>query len=842
MKIQRRLLSIILAILLLASASVGALSVSAFYSGQRVGFGTVSSSSARTVASGLSYENTIVSGNSGGSQQLKTLTFNPKTSNYMPLVYSQFSGYGATTINSAKAAETIGYDVKGGVNASFFSFTGSSCNTYGGVNISDGKILQGNNDHGGNWELTFNSDGTSALIWSKVSYSLVAKGGAWKAPLTYINICPETTGTGIYYYDEFCGTATDTKASGVEIVFEKQNGTQLTVGGTLVGKVVAVRSSVSSGGAIGSNRFVLYASNSSSYAASLRGFAVGDRVEITATETVSGAKTVMENCNSAFVTYGYHIVNGGKNVTSTNGLGESFNRARAQRSAIGVKADGTLILVATNGRTSSYSGLTVYELADFLISQGCVTGINLDGGGSTQLTVENSYGSLEAAMASSRRVANSILIVARPSISSSSKNTLQSLLTQANTLNNSYELTGNTALFNSALTYATNVSKSSKSMPGDYTKAIMRLRDAMAGVSKAGYKTGVYRLNSSVSLLSAAGSSASTLASLPSGKALTVTQISGNYGYTKYLDQFGWIDLTKATRTGNASYEKAVIQLPTFGYKGQDLTISWSAGNGAAAYTYKVIELNGEPDPGNSNESAGAKTLAEGKTTNVQSITIPASLRTDGKYLKIAVSIEYPTGNSWETAYLATSELPFSDVTPTHWGYEAVKHCYQNGYFSGTSSTTFDPNGSMNRAMMAVVIYRMAGSPEVDASVSVPFTDVSKTAWYYDGIAWCYSKGIVLGTSSTTFSPNTLITREQSACFLYRLAEALGYSTAITNENALAGYQDAASVSGFAKTAMIWAVENGVMRGNGNKLIPKESATRVQIASMLNSFDHAFSE
>ena len=90
---------------------------------------------------------------------------------------------------------------------------------------------------------------------------------------------------------------------------------------------------------------------SSSYASSLRGLAVGDTVKITATETVSGAKTVMENCSSAFVTYGYHIVSNGQNVTSTNGLGESFNTARAQRSAIGVKADGTIVLVASSGRT-----------------------------------------------------------------------------------------------------------------------------------------------------------------------------------------------------------------------------------------------------------------------------------------------------------------------------------------------------------------------------------------------------------------------------------------------------------------------------------------------------------
>lgn len=841
MKTKRRLSAILLAIFLITSAVVGTISASSYYSGQWVGFGSVKSSSSRAVASNLTYANTIVSGSSGGNQQLKTLTFNPKTSNYMPLVYSQFSGYGATTINSAKAAEARGYDVKGAVNASFFSFTGSSCNTYGGVNISDGRILQGNNDHGGNWELTFNSDGSSALVWSKVAYSIVAKGGAWNAPLTFINICPETTYGGIYYYDDLCGTSTDTKAAGVEIVFEKQNGTQLTVGGTLVGKVVAVRSNVSSGGSIGSNRFVLYASNGSAYASYLRGFAVGDKVEITATETVAGAKTVMENCNSAFVTYGYHIVNNGQNVTSSNGLGESFNRARAQRSAIGVKADGTLIIVATNGRTTSYSGLTVYELADFLISQGCVTGINLDGGGSTQLTVENASGGLETAIASSRRVANSILVVARPSISSSLKNNLNAAVKQANELIASFELSGNTAALQSALSYASTVSQSSKSMPGDYTKAAMRVREALSGVTKVGYKTGVYRLNSAFSLLNSSSASAAVVSSLPSGKSLTVTQVSGNFGYTKYLDSFGWIDLTKATRIANASNAKAEISVPELGFANQDIVISWTEGNGASSYSYRVIELVGEPDPGNSNESEGSVLLAEGKITPDLSVTVPAALRTSGRYLKVAVCVDYPGGGSaWSTAYVETSALPFTDVLPTHWGYSAVKHCYDKGYFSGTTPSTFEPNSSMSRSMMAVVIYRMAGKPETDASVSVPFTDISLASWYYPGVAWCYSEGVVLGTTGTTFSPNDNITREQAACFLYRLAGALGHSTEIRDLSALNAFEDADTVGGYAKTAMIWAVENGIMRGNGGRLNPKDTATRVQIASLIANFDAAF--
>lgn len=485
MKIMRKLLPLLLTAVLLLSASGGLLSAAAVAVGDNAGFGKVTETTSRTVAEGLTYESTTVAGTVGGNQQLHTLTFNPKTSDYMPIVYSQYTGYGATTLNSAKRAESVGYDVKGGVNAAFFSFTGKSANTYNGVNICDGKILQGCNNHTEAWELIFNSDGTSALVKSKVSYSLSAQCGAWNAPLMYVNICPETTstgtttGTGIYYYDTFCGTKTDTKAAGVEVVFEKQDHTQLTVGGTLVGKAVEIRANTSVGNPVGVTQFVLYASDESAYASYLRSFAIGDVVEISAEETVASSKTAMENCSSAVVTYGYHIVENGKNVTANDGLGEPFNTARAQRSAIGIKPDGTLVLVASPGRTDVNTGLTVYELADYMISQGCVTAINLDGGGSTQMVVENTSGSLIAPVAYGRAVANSILIVARPEINAETETALQTLIANADALVNNASYTGDVAAVKAALTYAKAVSASDRSMPGDYTKAIMRLQDAL---------------------------------------------------------------------------------------------------------------------------------------------------------------------------------------------------------------------------------------------------------------------------------------------------------------------------------------------------------------------------
>lgn len=137
------------------------------------------------------------------------------------------------------------------------------------------------------------------------------------------------------------------------------------------------------------------------------------------------------------------------------------------------------------------------------------------------------------------------------------------------------------------------------------------------------------------------------------------------------------------------------------------------------------------------------------------SVTIPAAARTDGKYLKVAVCVEYPTGNAWSTAYIQTSHLPFTDVPLNHWGYDAIRHCYESGYFAGTSDTAFSPDATMTRAMLAVVVHRMAGSPEPDDAVSLPFTDVAESAWYLDSVRWCYAEGIVAAPRTPRFRRTT---------------------------------------------------------------------------------------
>ena len=484
MKSFRRLISIVLVLVLIMSMTTMALQTSALSAGQDAGFGKISSvTTEREVGkdSGIIYNEFKVTGNSGGTQQMYSLTFNPQTSDYIPMVFSQTVGYGALTLDSANKAEVLGYDVKGGVDASFGHFVGTSANTYGGIMISDGKVMHGTSspDTTATWVMTADNTGKISFVESLVRFAVSANGGKWTAPIECINACPDSataTKAGIYYYDSFSGTTTFTKTLGVEIVFEKLDNTELIVGGTLKGKVVEIRNSTSVNGALASNQFVLYASNSSQYAESLRSLVVGDTVEVTANEDMPDARATMESCVTACPTYGYDLVRDGVNIVSSIPLGEAFATQRAQRTGVGIKPDGTLVIVATQGR-ETYTGLTLYEFADYFISQGCVTAVNFDGGGSTQMAVENESGTLYSPITFGRRVTSSFLIVKRPTVSDETKAELADLIKRAEAT------TRKTTYLNEAITSAKAVYDSELSLPGEYTRAIMELK---AGMSEEG--------------------------------------------------------------------------------------------------------------------------------------------------------------------------------------------------------------------------------------------------------------------------------------------------------------------------------------------------------------------
>ena len=170
----------------------------------------------------------------------------------------------------------------------------------------------------------------------------------------------------------------------------------------------------------------------------------------------------------------------------------------------------------------------------------------------------------------------------------------------------------------------------------------------------------------------------------------------------------------------------------------------------------------------------------------------------------------------------------FTDVNKGAWYYEGVRSATFNGLMSGVSGTTFGPDIPMNRAMVVQVLYSLAGKPDVQ--LTNEFKDVPANEWYAKAVAWAVKEGVASGYGNGMFGSTDLINREQLAMMLYSYAG----KPAVSGE---LNFADTNEISGWAKTAVQWAVENGIMGGvPGNKIAPKDNATRAQAALMMTNF------
>lgn len=182
------------------------------------------------------------------------------------------------------------------------------------------------------------------------------------------------------------------------------------------------------------------------------------------------------------------------------------------------------------------------------------------------------------------------------------------------------------------------------------------------------------------------------------------------------------------------------------------------------------------------------------------------------------------------------ASIPFTDVSEDAWYYDAVVNAYQNKLFSGMSETTFGPDITMSRGMFVQVLYSMSGKPEVSGEMK--FSDVKSDDWYYDAVRWAEQNGIAAGTGDGKFSPNASVTREQAAALMKKVAENMGKDTSARAD--LGKYTDANRVSDWAKDAVSWAAASGIMTGTSTTtLSPRSNATRAQVAQIMMRFCEA---
>lgn len=190
----------------------------------------------------------------------------------------------------------------------------------------------------------------------------------------------------------------------------------------------------------------------------------------------------------------------------------------------------------------------------------------------------------------------------------------------------------------------------------------------------------------------------------------------------------------------------------------------------------------------------------------------------------------------------------FRDMpAPSIWSHAGLDYCIYHGYIAGTSATTVTPDGECTRAMIVSILYRVQGEPaKVNGyelkKLAAPFDDVERGMWYTDAIWWAKLTGVVSGMSPNTFAPDDPITRAQLAVILYNYTQQFAPES-LTETGSLTGFPDAGSVPSWARTAMAWAVGNGLISGVGENgvsyLRPEGCATRAQVATILMNYDKA---
>lgn len=299
------------------------------------------------------------------------------------------------------------------------------------------------------------------------------------------------------------------------------------------------------------------------------------------------------------------------------------------------------------------------------------------------------------------------------------------------------------------------------------------------------------------------------------GNTVTLTAASGynltNDGNGKYTVSRQHSSSSSSTSTTydvnvNAATNGAVAADKKTASKGTTVTVTASPSKGYVVDAVKVVDKDGKD------------VAVTGK---------------DGKYVFTMPGSAVTVTGTFKAETPAPVALPFSDVKSGNWFYDAVKYAYAQGLMTGTSATTFAPNGTMNRAMIVTVLYRLEKSPAVTGASK--FTDVPAGQWYSDAVAWAAANKIVNGYDETTFGPMNAVTREQMAAILFRYEQVKGLENVTLEEN-LNRFPDQNKISAYAIPALQWAVGQKIINGNADgTLDPTGTATRAQVAQIFTN-------
>lgn len=719
----------------------------------------------RALMDNLLYMDTITQ-NTGGRVESYAMEYTPGGS--ITPIMLQGSGTICTAASISKAvsnAQAKGYHVLGAVNTDFFS---GSTGIPMGIVVEDGVYKSSPEEECA----VIVTDGAIDLVETpQVQMTLTnqTNTAAAQPSITVSHLNKQRVATGgLYLLNEYFSDTTRTNSSGWMVRMKELEGKELSVSGLLHLQVTGVTQTA---GAldIGPGEYILTADANAGYDAVFSSFRFGDYI------------TISTQCNSPQLIAAQWASGAGDVMLQNGQLTDSskwtyMKDGRAPRTALGVRWDGSVVIYVVDGRQSGYSaGLTQMDLAWEMASQNCRWAVNLDGGGSSAMTVWLP-GQSEPTLVNrpsdgnARACATYMLLVSQDT----GDGTPARLALKSDGL---VVLTGSSVNLGSATVLDSGLNPLEVDTGGVTVQSGGGLGTLEGTIYMAGEQAGTDTLHLTAQTLPVEGTATvhvvDTLTDLYVYRdGVSVESLSLQPGDTVQLTAQGSYWSRIAMRDGK--------------------TVTWAV----------------QGDVG---------------TIDAQGLfTVPWDGGTSGS---IAVS----AGGITTTIPVSVADL-HTDVGPDHWAYDAVVYCYQNGLVNGVTADRFGPDQSIRRGDFVLMLYRAVGSPTPNSPA--PFTDVSAEDYYANAIAWGYENGLVAGTGDNAFSPQSDITREQAFTIIHRALPLLSIQVPAADGSVLSQFADQDRVSAWAVEHIAALVAGGIV-DNSSPLRPKESLIRAEMAVLL---------
>jgi hypothetical protein len=740
-----------------------------------VGAGPAVYKNSRKLADNFEYVHTISHSSAMGRQESHTLKI-LGNGDVHPLFLGGDTIYGGLTIDQILAhAESLGLNVIAAVNSDFYSMQNG---VPLGLVVENGVYKS--SPSGRNAVAVLDTGEIHIARSPSVSMTLTNLGGGenyevmgQSVTVDHFNKYRTDTG-GLYIFSSaFSTVSTRTPTGGCFVRFEILEGTPK-LHGTMLLEVAEITEAPGDF-PIGDEYLVLSASSISSRAGELSKFSLGDRVLL---ETVCSDERL---ATAQWASGGGDILIENGAITDQTQWDKDILAAHP-RTAFGIKADGTIVTYVMDGRNNSVSsGLKLKDLADELLAQGCIDAINLDGGGSSVMSIRVPTTGMQKVInapsdGAPRKCGSYLLFVTDKKPDGYPKHL--TLLDEGAVL-----LTGATLALNYT---AQDAGYKPVTAPEDvFASSTTGYGTVENGMYKAGPKKGTDRLSFSSPSTGASGTGSFFIIDTPTELSV---KLEGGVGTLKSLTLWAGDSVRIVPRA--TYYGKNVVAAPN-------------------NFTYSVSE---EAQSWLSVSEDGVVTVSETATSGLNgAVTVQAG--------SAMVTIDvFITG--------------FDDAAG-HWGRDFIRALHAAGIVKGQTDTLFGSENTIIRADFVLMLHRAAGAPQVEGMSS--FTDVAPEAYYAAAIAWAEQAGIALGTGDGLFNPTGTLTREQAFTLVHRAFDVFSMPKTEGSQADLALFSDAQSIADYAVVPTATLVKMGIVSGAGGAVMPKSGMTRAQMAKVLYS-------